>query len=50
MLMLLLEILGTRAGREYGLSKKKSLMTGLVCRANPLACLAVWLPPLLRTG
>ena len=35
-LMYLLKILGTEAGREYGVNEKKSLGTGLFCRAVPL--------------
>ena len=38
-LLNLLKILGTRAGREYGMS-----------RAMPLPCLSVWLSPPLRTS
>ena len=51
--MHLLKNLGTRAGREYRISKKKKLvLTGLACRAMPLPCLcyAVWLSLLLKTG
>ena len=43
-------ILGARAGRGCGISKKKMLRTYLAYRAMPLPCLALWLSHLLRTG
>ena len=41
--MHLLKILGTRAGREYGISGKKSLRTGLAWAFSPAVLVGIYI-------